>query len=102
MLECPIRCISSRVLAHEAAASVFPVWRRSWKVKPAGRPTRLTVADHRTATPNRGSGNRGYSVLADLTAEGNIIARYLGLLKARHTPRLPAAAPGATAMLRSS
>ncbi len=34
MLPCPIRAIRSRVLAPAAAASMFPVWRRSWKCRP--------------------------------------------------------------------
>ena len=51
MLAWPIRCISSRVLAPDAAASVLPVCRRSWKWKPSEIPAVSTalVPLHRPA-----------------------------------------------------
>jgi integrase len=45
---CPIRCISSRVLAPDEAANVLPVWRRSWNRKPSGSPASATHSAQRT------------------------------------------------------
>ena len=54
----PIRWISSRVEAPLSAARRLPVWRRSWKWNPAGRPAAATWATpaHRDApvAPVRG------------------------------------------------
>ena len=46
-LGCPIRCISFVVLAHDEAANVLPVWRRSWNRKPSGSPASATHSGQR-------------------------------------------------------
>jgi hypothetical protein len=43
-----MRAIRSRVLTPQRAASVFPLWRKSWNVTPA-RPSCSTVSFHRTS-----------------------------------------------------
>ena len=46
-MACPIRCISSLVLAPDEAANVLPMWRRSWNRKPSGSPASATHSGQR-------------------------------------------------------
>ena len=46
MLACPIRCISSRVLAPDAAAKWLPVWRRSCRCTRGSRSAADRAATH--------------------------------------------------------
>jgi hypothetical protein len=43
----PHPMISSRVLAPDEAANVFPVWRRSWNRRPSGSPASATHSGQR-------------------------------------------------------